>query len=43
MSGEPGNSGERFLDLLWEVYRYPREHPVAKELPAQTRIHYPAQ
>lgn len=29
-NGEPGKTGDRFTDLLWEVYQYPRTHPEAE-------------
>ena len=29
---EPGKTGNRFTDLLWQVYRYSREHSDAEEL-----------
>lgn len=32
MSGEPGKTGEHFLDLLWEVYNYPKTHPETGKL-----------
>ena len=30
-TAEPGKTGNRFTDLLWEVYRYSREHSDAEE------------
>lgn len=31
IENEPGKTGNRFMDLLWEVYRHVREHPDAEE------------